>query len=148
MAGFNTMFVAVSLVGAAISGSAQAPAAATPRTAIPFRLSIDDVIQVRVLDAEEISDKAIRVGSDGYISLPTVGRLHAAGRTVEEVQAEIVDNLKRLIVNPDVTVSLVETHKDSMSVIGAVKSPGVIQLTGRKTLVEVMSLAGGPTDDA
>src|SRR5579862_3129430 len=148
MAGLNVLFMAASLAGTAILATAQSSPDATARAASPFRLSIDDVIQVRVLDADEISDKALKVGSDGFISLTTVGRLQAAGLTVEEVQAEIVDNLKRFFVNPDVTVSVVETHKDSISVIGAVKNPGVIQLSGRKTLVEVMSLAGGPTDDA
>ena len=59
-----------------------------------------------------------------------------------------MDRLKRLIVNPDVSVSVVESHSQPVSVLGAVKSPGVIQLQGRKTLIEVMSLVGGLREDA
>src|SRR5260370_27320807 len=119
MAGLKTLFAVGMLAafaarGQAVSASPEAPA---------YKLSVDDVIQVRALEAEEISDKAVKIASDGYINLPTVGRLQAAGRTVDEVQAEIVERLKKLIVSPDVTVSLVETHKESMSVIGAVKTP-------------------------
>ena len=95
-----------------------------------------------------MSDKPVRVGSDGYINLPTVGRVKVADRTTEEVQTEIVGRLKRLIVDPDVSVTVVETHSHPISVVGAVKTPGVFELQGRKTLLEVISLAGGPRDDA
>jgi polysaccharide export outer membrane protein len=106
------------------------------------------VIQVTAVEAEEVSKGPVRISSDGYINLPTVGRLKAADRTVEELQADIADRLKRLIVNPDVSVSIVEIHSQPVSVLGAVKSPGVIQLQGRKTLIEVMSMVGGLREDA
>jgi len=114
-----------------------------------FRLGAGDVIQVTALEAEEVSGKgAVRISSDGYINLPTVGRVKAADLTVDELQSEIADRLKRLIVNPDVTVSVVESHSQPVSVLGSVKSPGIIQLQGRKTLIEVMSLVGGLSPDA
>ncbi len=113
-----------------------------------LRLGPGDVIQIHAVEAEEMSDKPIRVLADGYLNLPTVGRIKAADRTPEELQAEIVIRLKRLIVNPDVSVSVVETHSHPISVLGAVKNPGVFELQGRKTLLEVLSLAGGPRDDA
>ena len=46
------------------------------------------------------------------------------------------------------SVSVIETHSQPVSVVGAVKTPGVFELQGRKTLLEIMSLAGGPRDDA
>src|SRR5689334_13049662 len=128
-----------------LAATAQVTPSAEPRT---FRLGPDDVILVRAVDAEEISDKQIRVDAEGYINMPLVGRLHAAGLTVDELQVEMITRLKRTIRKPDVAVSLVETHSQPVSVVGAVKNPGIFQLQSRKTLIEVLSAAGGPRDDA
>ena len=122
--------------------------AETAHSAPVFRLGVDDIVQVRVVDSEELTDKSVRVGTDGSIILPTVGRIQAAGRTVEELQGDIVQRLKRLLVAPDVSVNVTETHSQPVSVVGAVHTPGVFQLQGPKTLVEVLSLAGGPREDA
>jgi protein involved in polysaccharide export with SLBB domain len=59
-----------------------------------------------------------------------------------------VERLKPLIVSPNVSVSLTETHSQPFTVLGSVKTPGVYQLTGRKTLLDALSQCGGPTDDA
>jgi len=132
-----------------VPGAAQAPpATGAPVTGAASRLGPGDVIQIHAVEAEEMSDKPIRIGPDGYINLPTVGRVKVSDRTTEQVQADIVGRLKRLIVNPDVTVMVVETHSHPISVMGAVKTPGVFELQGRRTLLEIMSLAGGPRDDA
>jgi polysaccharide export outer membrane protein len=154
MAKLNISLAAASLLVAMIA-SGQTPTAQvpllTPGSApkdAASQIGPNDVIQIHAVEAEEISDKPIRIGSDGYINLPLVGRLKAAGLTTEELQAELTQRLKRLIVEPDVTVSLAEIHSQPVSVVGAVKNPGVIQLQGQKTFVEVISLAGGPRDDA
>jgi polysaccharide export outer membrane protein len=149
MAKLNLLAIAAALTAMVASGQvtpvfgarSSPPAEATP-------LGADDVIQIHAVEAEEISDKPVRIAPDGFINLPLVGRVKAGGLTVEELQAELVHRLKRLIVDPDVTVSLTETHSQPVSVVGAVKNPGVIQLQGQKTFLEVMTLAGGPRDDA
>jgi polysaccharide biosynthesis/export protein len=151
MARFRTSLFVVVLAWAAafVDGQSVSPSPEpSSRKPAGFRLGADDVIQIHAVEAEEISDKPIRIGSDGYINLPTVGRIKAAGLTVEELQAELAARLKRVIVDPDVSVSVAESHSQPVSVVGAVKNPGVIQLQGRKTLVEVLTLAGGPRDDA
>jgi len=139
---------AILLCAIAANGQDAAPRSNTPIDNAAFQLGAGDVIQITAVDAEEVSKGPIRISSDGYINLPTLGRLKAADRTLEELQSAIADRLKRLIVDPDVSVSVVESHSQPVSVLGAVKTPGVIQLQGRKTLVEVMSLAGGLTEDA
>ena|SRR5579872_6396462 len=122
------------------------PAFAQPRAT--YQLGPDDVISIKATDAEDLSDKAIRIGSNGYITLPMVGRVHAGGLTTEEVEKELILRLKPFIRNPEVFVSLVELRSQPVSVIGAVKAPGVQQLQGRKTLVEMLSLAGGAREDS
>src|SRR5579863_5565850 len=154
MAKRNILFAVTAAWGAIVasgqvrSESTPSTISSAPPTGATVQLGADDVIQIHAVEAEDISDKPIRIGSDGYINLPLVGHVKAAGLTVEELQTEMVQRLKRLIVEPDVTVSVAETHSQPVSVVGAAKNTGVIQLNGRKTLVEVMSLAGGPRDDA
>ncbi|MCI0423322.1 MAG: polysaccharide export protein [Acidobacteria bacterium] len=113
-----------------------------------YLLGPDDQLTIRALDAEEISDKPVRIGSDGTINLPLVGRLKVAGLTVEQLEGELKKRLQTYIQNPQVTVSVVEYRSQTVSVIGSVKNPGAHQVRGRKRLIEVLSLAGGLLEDA
>lgn len=113
-----------------------------------YLLGPDDVISIRVVDAEEFTDKPIRIGANGYISLPMLGRVQASGRTPEDLEKDLAERLKTYIRNPEVAVSLMEQRSQPVSVIGSVMTPGVQQLQGKKTLVEVLSLAGGVRPDA
>src|SRR5262249_49750802 len=107
-----------------------------------------DVISIRATDAEEVSDKSLRIGSNGFINLPLVGRVQAGGLTTEELEQELITKLKPYVRKPEVTVSVVEAKSQPVSVLGAVNTPGVQQLQGRKTLMEMLSLAGGVRQDA
>jgi polysaccharide biosynthesis/export protein len=107
-----------------------------------------DVVTIHVTDAEEMSDKPYRIDPDGNLHLPMVGQVRAAGLTLDQLESELRTRLKALIRNPDVSASVVEFHSQPVSVIGCVKSPGILQLQGRKTLVEVLSLAGGVSEEA
>ena len=111
-------------------------------------LGVDDQITVHLQDLEEVTDKTMRIGSSGDISLPYIGRVHAAGLSVAELEQSISELMKRYVKRPEVTVNRTEMRSQPVSVIGQVKSPGVHQLKGRKTLVELLSLAGGLQDDA
>src|SRR5437867_4019906 len=113
-----------------------------------YVLGPDDVVNIRVLDAEEITDKPVRISSTGQISLPMIGRLQAAGLTVEQLEAELVTQLKAYFKEPEVAVSMAEFRSQPVSVIGAVGNAGVLQLQGSKTLVEILSMAGGLRADA
>jgi polysaccharide export outer membrane protein len=113
-----------------------------------YILGADDQITVHALDAEEISEKPMRIDMSGYIRLPLVGRILAAGLTVEQLENEIAARLRKYIKEPDVAVSVLEFRSQPISVIGSVKAPGVYQLQGHKTLVECLSVAGGASDDA
>ncbi len=113
-----------------------------------YVLGPNDQITIRALDAEEISDKPYRVGPNGYLTLPMIGRVKAAGLTVEDLEAEIASALKPYVREPEVSVSVSELHSQPVSVIGWVNTPGVVQLQGSKTLIEVLSMAGGLRSDA
>jgi polysaccharide export outer membrane protein len=67
---------------------------------------------------------------------------------VEQLENGIAERLKSYVKEPEVSVEIAEFRSQPVSVIGSVRNPGVHQLEGRKTLVEILSLAGGLADDA
>jgi polysaccharide export outer membrane protein len=138
------VLVALALLGTHQPGVAQSP----DSIRATYLLGADDQITVRVTDVEEFNDKPIRIEMDGAIKLPLAGRITAAGLTVEQLEAEIAKSLKSYVRQPEVVVSMAEFRSQPVSVIGSVRSPGVHQLQGRKTLVEVLSMAGGLAEDA
>ena len=108
-----------------------------------YPLGPDDQIMVKALDADEVTTaQPVRIDSRGNISLPLVGR------TTDQLAAAIEQNLKRYLQSPDVSVYLIETHSQPISVLGYVTTPGVYQLQGHKTLYEVISMCGGIRQDA
>jgi polysaccharide export outer membrane protein len=113
-----------------------------------YVLGPDDQIVIHALDVPEITEKPQRIDRDGDLRLPMVGRVHAAGITVAQLERELSMRLKVYLQEPDVSITVAESRSQPVSIIGAVATPGVKQLEGGKTLVEVLSLAGGLTADA
>jgi polysaccharide export outer membrane protein len=132
-------------------GSGTAPAQrAIARASEPsgYILGPDDQIVIRVLEGLDIGDKPVLIGANGNITLPLIGRLQAAGLTVEQLENELISRLKVYVQDPQVSVVVSQFGSQPVSVFGAVASPGVIQLRGHKTLYEVLSMAGGPRETA
>jgi len=132
-----------------VSAATQKSAADPPIEMVSsYVLGPDDVIAIKALDAEEISSASIRIDPGGYISLPMLGRIAAGGLTVERLEKELSTRLKIYVREPVVAVSIVEYRSQPVSVIGTVGQPGVHQLEGRKTLIEILSKAGGLRPEA
>lgn len=106
-------------------------------------LGSGDQISIRVQDMEELSDKPIRIDADGEIDLPMIGRVHAAGLTLREFKALLSVKLGRYITDPQIAISLVDNQSRPVSVVGEVNAPGVHQLVGPRSLIEMLSAAGG-----
>lgn len=113
-----------------------------------YLLGPDDLITVRVLQAPEIADKPVRIDLNGNIDLPFIGKLHAAGLTVESLRKELTSNFESIIRDPQVSVGVEEFRSQPVSVVGAVNTPGVLQLRGHKTLIEMLTMAGGLRPDS
>jgi polysaccharide export outer membrane protein len=85
-----------------------------------------------------------RVDDNGNITIPYAGKLHAAGRTVGEVEAMVRSSLRRMSQNPQVLITLSETITNSIIIGGEVVKPGRLVLrTNRETLSDAIALAGG-----
>jgi polysaccharide export outer membrane protein len=113
-----------------------------------YVLGPDDQISIWVADAPDISLKPINIDPGGFISLPLAGLVGAAGLTTRQLEERLDSALKSYFIHPQAAVSVVEFRSQPVSVLGAVNQPGVHQLRGRKTLVEVLSMAGGIKSDA
>src|ERR1041384_6198754 len=113
-----------------------------------YLLGPDDEILINALHVTEITDKPYRIDSAGYIKVPMIGRLHAAGLTVELLERELSSRLAMYVREPEVSVRIAEFKSQPVSILGAVKTPGVYHLRGRITLMEVLSSAGGLDTEA
>jgi len=89
-----------------------------------------------------------RVRPDGRISVFPVGDVIAAGRTVRELEAAIVQLLAAELRQPRVTIELAEVAGNQIHVLGQVKNPGSYPAGPFMTLAQALSTAGGFSDDA
>ena len=114
------------------------------------KLGPDDLLGISVYDSPELS-RTVRVDADGNIRLPMMRqRIQAAGLFPYELEKSIASALvsENILVNPVVTVSVVEYRSRPITVAGAVKNPLTFQATGNVTLLDAVSRAGGVTDNA
>lgn len=87
---------------------------------------------------------AMRVDDYGYIKVPFVGRLRAAGRTAAELQTMIQGGLRGLSQDPQVLVTIEQSITNSVIVAGEISKPGRLVLaTNRESLLDTIALAGG-----
>ena len=113
-----------------------------------YRIGPEDVLNINVFEAQELN-REVRVSAGGEISLPLLGSVRAAGLTPRALEFVLQELLHRTYMkDPHVSVFVREMQSHPVSVMGAVRRPGVFQIRGSKTLLEVLSLAEGLADDA
>ncbi len=129
-----------------LAGSATAASMATQ--ASDSRIGPDDLLNIAIFEAPEMNS-TVRVSASGDISLQLLGAVHAAGLTPRELESLLQTQLRRTYMkDPHVGVFIQELQSHPVSVVGAVKMPGVFQIRGTKTVIEVLSMAQGLADDA
>jgi len=118
-------------------------AAVGPARRSDYRIGRQDLLEIEVFDVEELT-QTVRVADDGSITMPLLGRLTVAGLTKTELE-ELVARLlaDRYVRDPQVTVFVKEFESKKVAVSGAVKKPGTYEMLGAKTLLEMISMAGG-----
>ena len=138
--------------GAGLWGQAKTPGMVmTDASNLPVqRVGPDDLLGVAVYDSPELT-RTVRVGNDGTIRIPMVkGKIRAAGMYPVDLENEIARVLKEeeLLVDPVVTVSVVEYRSRPIKVVGSVKKPVTFQADGAMNLLDAISRAEGLSDDA
>ncbi|MBA3356578.1 MAG: polysaccharide biosynthesis/export family protein [Pyrinomonadaceae bacterium] len=121
----------------------------TPSTADrQYRIGPGDVLDVRVFNRPQLSHDSMPVTNDGLILLPFIGEIRAACLTAAELAKEITTRLLKYQRNPQVYVSVRQYNSQVVSIIGAVNVPSRFQLQRQVRLLELLSLANGPTGRA
>ncbi len=155
----------VALLGA-FSARAQEPIAAQAVPAVPampavqvapetpdavdstdYRLVTNDVIQIKVFQEADL-DSVLRISKEGTITFPLIGVVQVGAKTPQDAALSIKAMLaKDYLVNPQVSVTVVEYAKQRFTVLGQVQRPGSYDLPDRDalTLIQAIGLAGGYT---
>ncbi len=107
-----------------------------------FVLGPGDVLEISVWKDLELTKQVI-VQPDGYLSFPLVGQIEAGGKTLVEIQQEIVKRLEEYIPSPTIAVLPLEIKSYKVYVIGKVHEPGVFMLPELINVMQALSLAGG-----
>ena len=113
-----------------------------------YTIGDGDLIKITVYDNQDLSTEA-RVGGDGKITFPLIGDIDVRGLTVIEAQKKITLLLgDGFIKNPQVSVFISEYKSRRVTALGEFAKPGLIEMRGNATLMEVISNAGGLTPSA
>jgi len=114
-----------------------------------YKLGPDDEIIIYARDADDLSNKKYRIERSGDLNLPTpLGRIYAAGMTVEELSETVAKKLSAIIKFPDVQIRVESPRSQPVLVLGAVSAPGEVQLEGGKSLLSVLTKVGWLRNDA
>jgi protein involved in polysaccharide export with SLBB domain len=141
-------FVPVPVTDLPAWDAASIQAAAEGQASAPYTVSVRDLLEISVYGDPDLT-RQVPVRPDGMISFTFVGDVRAAGRTIEEIRAELKTRLGAYLRTPEVTVIAREFAAKKVYVGGEIRSPGVYSLgPGMDTLADVVFQAGLTTEFA
>ncbi len=113
-----------------------------------YRLGPRDLVEIKVLEIPELNVER-RVSDRGTVALPLIGDFVVDGLTTAEARAKLETLLKEKYVNrADVSIVVKDFANKPVTVVGAVHRPGPLTISGRWSLLQAISAAGGLTDTA
>ncbi len=113
----------------------------------PYRIRPGDLLAVSVWNQENLSGE-VRVREDGKATLPLLGDVEVGGGTAPEAAQRITQSLNGVVLDPKVTVAVVEVRPPTITVVGEVRAPGAFPLVVGDRVLEAVARAGGPTEFA
>ncbi len=146
------IWAAITTLGVFAQAPSQAPAQAAQEAKDAFvrayRIGPGDLLVLKVFEVDQLS-QTVRVSEDGSITLPLLGRVVVEGLTQEGVVQKLTGLLSaKYVKNPQVTIFIKEYKNQQVAVIGAVVNAGSYELVGRKNLLQIISMAGGFSENA
>jgi polysaccharide export outer membrane protein len=140
-----SLLAAVVLLVACAGRGHEGRTVSAPR-AVPVNDTVGpgDLFDVRVFQEPDLTGTH-RVGPDGTIDFPLVGRVQVGGRSTAEIAALLTERLLAFLQRPQVSILLKEVHSKRVIVYGQVQRPGTFPYAGPMTLSQAISLAGGFT---
>jgi protein involved in polysaccharide export with SLBB domain len=105
------------------------------------------LIQIKVFQEPDL-DTSVRIPGDGHINFPLIGEIALTGQSVQQATRVIRDRLQaRFLVNPQVSIAVLEPAKRLFTVLGQVQRPGTYRFPEQQELdlLQVIGIAGGYT---
>jgi polysaccharide export outer membrane protein len=117
-----------------------------------YRIGPEDMLQITLYNVPGDTTAtprtiAVRVSQTGVINLPLLGEVSVTGSTVSGLEEKLRQLYDKYIYNPQVGV-LVSDFRQKVSIIGAVHKPGEFVISGPKTLIDLLAMAGGVSPTA
>ncbi|HEX5475285.1 MAG TPA: polysaccharide biosynthesis/export family protein [Vicinamibacterales bacterium] len=136
---FSSRFV---VMCAAVFSLLAGATAVRAQDAADYVIGPQDVLTINVFDQADLGGK-YTVETDGTFTFPLIGRIRAGGLTIRAFEASLRQALAAgYFKNPQVTVSVDQYRSQRVFVMGEVRSPGPVPLTGGMTLIEALARAG------
>src|SRR5690242_3937213 len=109
------------------------------QSAADYVIGPQDVLAITVFDQNDLSGR-YAVETDGTFTFPLIGRVTASGSTLREFENELKRRLADgYFKNPQLTVSVEQYRSQRVFVMGEVRQPGPVPLTGGMTLIEALA---------
>lgn len=126
---------------------------ATPRQTVNEANAVigpGDVLDVEVFDTPELSLASAHVSNDGTITLPVLGVVNVGGLNLNQAARKIESALRArgIMLQPHVTVAILENATQGATLLGEVKAPGVYSTIGGRRLLDLIAMAGGLSSGA
>ncbi|MER9676174.1 polysaccharide biosynthesis/export family protein [Mesorhizobium sp. M0208] len=129
--------------GGALQVVKELPAPQNTQNGSEQPLSPNDVLEVNVFQVDNLN-RTVQVDSGGQISLPLIGTITAAGKTVRQLEQEIeTDYGSKYLQSPDVTIFVKESIGQRITVDGEVNKAGIYPVSSNSSLIDAIALAGG-----
>jgi protein involved in polysaccharide export with SLBB domain len=144
--GLLSVVYGFSVIGANFA-CAQSPAQQVSISQPSHVLVPGELIQIKVFQEPDL-DTSIRIPGDGHINFPLIGEIALAGQSVQLATRVIRDRLQaRFLVNPQVSIAVLEPAKRLFTVLGQVQRPGTYRFPEQQALdlLQVIGIAGGYT---
>lgn len=131
-------------------GKSDGPVISTPEEVLefsrvdadPYYLGPGDVLKLRASN-NEFPEEEIRVTPDSKVTVPILGEIALGRVETKDLETDINTRLKKYYTNIDCKLILLTANNRKVSLLGAVRTPGIIPLEGTMSLIDVIAKAGG-----
>jgi polysaccharide export outer membrane protein len=119
-----------------------------------YRIGPEDTVQITLFNLSGVDggvtprDISLRLSQQGIIKLPLLGELKVAGLTTSGLEDLLRRRYEKYIYDPEVSVQVREFRSQRVYLLGSIARAGAIELTGPKTLIDVLAMVGGVSQGA
>ena len=111
-----------------------------------YRLGPADEIAIRVAGQPDYTLERVKVSPTGSVYHPLLGDMEVAGMTVPRLTKLLTKDLSEYLINPKVSVSLLEANSAKIGVLGDVIHPGILVMNKPMNVLEAITASGGVAD--